>query len=129
MISRFVSREKYLDESCHPYYVLCCVVVSGQLRTAVGQGELLMRQRFTQFSGLVDACEAGGGERATLCSDLEGFWEMIYFQVTTFATSSAPPRVELPLRFVPLSNVIDRRRSMNQSINVECFLAKIKVVL
>ena len=31
--------------------------------------------------GLVDNCEFGTGERPTSCMDLQGFWEMIYFQV------------------------------------------------
>ncbi|KAI0224194.1 hypothetical protein LSAT2_024798 [Lamellibrachia satsuma] len=55
--------------------------VEGQIRTTVGQAQLLMRQRFKQFSGLVDNCEFGTGEKATLCTDLQGFWDMVYFQV------------------------------------------------
>jgi len=53
----------------------------GQIRSVVGQGRLIMAERFKQFSGLVDNCEYGTGERTTSCMDLEGFWEMIYFQV------------------------------------------------
>jgi len=40
-----------------------------------------MAQRFHQFSGLVDNCEFGTGEKTTSCMDLQGFWEMIFFQV------------------------------------------------
>ena len=47
----------------------------------VGQGRLVMKERFSQFSGLVDDCELGRGERETTTTDLTGFWEMIYFQV------------------------------------------------
>lgn len=52
-----------------------------RMRTAVGQARLLMKERFSQFSGLVDDCEFGRGEKATTCTDLEGFWDMVYFQV------------------------------------------------
>ncbi|XP_061666135.1 disks large-associated protein 5 isoform X2 [Syngnathoides biaculeatus] len=53
----------------------------GCIRTTVGQAKLLMRERFNQFRGLVDDCELGRGEKITTCSDLQGFWDMIYFQV------------------------------------------------
>ena len=40
-----------------------------------------MAERFTQFEGLVDNCEFGGSEKPVTCIDLQGFWDMIYFQV------------------------------------------------
>ncbi|KAL7857153.1 hypothetical protein SRHO_G00160520 [Serrasalmus rhombeus] len=52
-----------------------------RMRTAVGQARLLMKERFGQFSGLVDDCDLGRGEKITTCSDLQGFWDMVYFQV------------------------------------------------
>ncbi|KAL4647826.1 disks large-associated protein 5 isoform X1 [Arapaima gigas] len=52
-----------------------------RMRTAVGQARLLMKERFGQFAGLVDDCDLGRGEKITTCSDLEGFWDMVYFQV------------------------------------------------
>ncbi|XP_039544158.1 disks large-associated protein 5 isoform X1 [Pimephales promelas] len=52
-----------------------------RMRTAVGQARLLMKERFGQFSGLVDDCELGRGEKITTCTDLQGFWDMVYFQV------------------------------------------------
>ncbi|MEQ2221714.1 hypothetical protein ILYODFUR_018486 [Ilyodon furcidens] len=52
-----------------------------RMRTAVGQAGLLMKERFNQFSGLVDDCELGRGEKITTCTDLQGFWDMVYFQV------------------------------------------------
>ncbi|XP_076615382.1 disks large-associated protein 5 [Chaetodon auriga] len=52
-----------------------------RMRTAVGQARLLMKERFNQFSGLVDDCELGRGEKITTCTDLQGFWDMVYFQV------------------------------------------------
>ncbi|KAI2658559.1 Disks large-associated protein 5 [Labeo rohita] len=52
-----------------------------KMRTAVGQARLLMKERFGQFSGLVDDCDLGRGEKITTCTDLQGFWDMVYFQV------------------------------------------------
>ncbi|XP_071319620.1 disks large-associated protein 5 isoform X2 [Trachinotus anak] len=52
-----------------------------RMRTAVGQARLLMKERFNQFSGLVDDCELGRGEKVTTCTDLQGFWDMVYYQV------------------------------------------------
>lgn len=53
------------------------------MRTAVGQARLLMKERFNQFSGLVDDCELGQGEKIITCTDLQGFWDMVYYQVST----------------------------------------------
>ncbi|CAL9698874.1 unnamed protein product [Knipowitschia caucasica] len=52
-----------------------------RMRTAVGQARLLMKERFRQFSGLVDDCDFGRGEKITTCTDLQGFWDMVYYQV------------------------------------------------
>ncbi|XP_052467128.1 disks large-associated protein 5 isoform X1 [Carassius gibelio] len=51
------------------------------MRTAVGQARLLMKERFGQFNGLVDDCDLGRGEKITTCTDLQGFWDMVYYQV------------------------------------------------
>ncbi|XP_039621225.1 disks large-associated protein 5 [Polypterus senegalus] len=55
--------------------------VGDQIRTTVGQARLLMVERFKQFAGLVDNCEFKRGEKETTCTDLEGFWDMVYYQV------------------------------------------------
>ncbi|KAM4525257.1 disks large-associated protein 5 isoform 2-T2 [Odontesthes bonariensis] len=52
-----------------------------RMRTAIGQARLLMKERFNQFGGLVDDCELGRGEKITTCTDLQGFWDMVYYQV------------------------------------------------
>lgn len=57
-------------------------LVRDGIRTFVGQARLLMKERFKQFSGLVDNCEFSRGEKITTCSDLQGFWDMVYYQVT-----------------------------------------------
>ncbi|NXG12838.1 DLGP5 protein, partial [Sakesphorus luctuosus] len=51
------------------------------IRTTVGQTRLLIGERFKQFEGLVDNCEFRKGEKETTCTDLDGFWDMINFQV------------------------------------------------
>ncbi|XP_005376807.1 PREDICTED: disks large-associated protein 5 isoform X2 [Chinchilla lanigera] len=51
------------------------------IRTAVGQTRLLMKERFKQFEGLVDDCEYKRGEKETTCTDLDGFWDMVNFQI------------------------------------------------
>ncbi|XP_057374874.1 disks large-associated protein 5-like [Daphnia carinata] len=55
---------------------------TGSVRTVIGQAHLLQRERFTQFAGLVNQFENKTGEKEITASDLEGFWEMIYLQVS-----------------------------------------------
>ncbi|CAI9731790.1 large-associated 5 isoform X32 [Octopus vulgaris] len=55
--------------------------VEGDVRTVIGQAKLLISQRFHQFIGLVDNCEFNTGEKTTTCEDLQGFWDMVDFQV------------------------------------------------
>ena len=57
------------------------VVVYGSIRTVIGQAELLMAERFKQFAGLVENCEYGTGEKEITTGDLQGFWDMVFFQV------------------------------------------------
>ncbi|CAN8215671.1 unnamed protein product [Coccothraustes coccothraustes] len=51
------------------------------IRSTVGQTRLLIGERFKQFEGLVDNCEFKRGEKETTCTDLDGFWDMINFQI------------------------------------------------
>ncbi|NXJ13236.1 DLGP5 protein, partial [Odontophorus gujanensis] len=51
------------------------------IRTTLGQTRLLIAERFKQFEGLVDNCEFKQGEKETTCTDLDGFWDMINFQI------------------------------------------------
>ena len=55
--------------------------MTGQIRSTIGLAELLMAERFKQFSSLIDDCAQGRGEKVTTCVDLQGFWEMIYMEV------------------------------------------------
>ena len=58
------------------------------MRTAIGKAQLLIAQRFKQFSGLIDNCEFNTGEKETTCQDLDGFWDMVFFQVKFFTDLS-----------------------------------------
>ncbi|XP_007946554.1 disks large-associated protein 5 [Orycteropus afer afer] len=51
------------------------------IRTTVGQTRLLMKERFKQFEGLVNDCEYRRGVKETTCTDLDGFWDMVSFQI------------------------------------------------
>ncbi|GFS24972.1 disks large-associated protein 5 [Elysia marginata] len=73
--------------------------IQGQIRTTVGKAQLLIDQRFKQFSGLVDNCEFNLGEQKTRPEDLQGFWEMIYFQVgkrSTLGSQTNSPKAASP---------------------------------
>ncbi|XP_014639719.1 PREDICTED: disks large-associated protein 5-like [Ceratotherium simum simum] len=56
-------------------------LAKGLIRIAVGQTRLLMKERFKQFEGLVDDCEYKRSEKDTTCADLDGFWDMVRFQI------------------------------------------------
>ena len=57
--------------------------VCGEIHSTIGKANLLMNKkgRFEQFRGLIENCEFDLGEKKTTCMDLQGFWEMIYYQV------------------------------------------------
>nr|XP_045581863.1 disks large-associated protein 5-like isoform X1 [Procambarus clarkii]XP_045581864.1 disks large-associated protein 5-like isoform X1 [Procambarus clarkii]XP_045581865.1 disks large-associated protein 5-like isoform X1 [Procambarus clarkii] len=55
--------------------------IEGDVMVAVGQAELLMKERFSQFNGLIDDCEFKRGEKEIKYLDLQGFWDIIYFEV------------------------------------------------
>jgi len=55
--------------------------LQGDIRSTIGQAKLVLKERLAQFGGLIDRCELNQGEKLILCSDLKGFWDMIYFQV------------------------------------------------
>jgi len=53
----------------------------GQIRSTIGKTQLFINQRFKQFIGLVDDCEHKRGPKETKVEDLQGFWDMIFYQV------------------------------------------------
>lgn len=71
-----------MEKKCNSVFLPLAFLVRDRMRTAVGQARLLMKERFKQFTGLVDDCELGRGEKITTCMDLQGFWDMVYFQVS-----------------------------------------------
>ena len=60
-----------------------CCLGQDEIRMTTGQAQLLVSRkgRFTQFANLVDDCEFQRGEQKTTCADLQGFFEMVNFQV------------------------------------------------
>lgn len=52
-----------------------------QIDVAIGQTRLLISNKFEQFRGLVDKCEAAVALHPVRPEDLEGFWGMVYMQV------------------------------------------------
>ncbi|PSN36351.1 hypothetical protein C0J52_16154 [Blattella germanica] len=56
--------------------------VSDLIEVAVGMTKLLTKN-FRQFKGLVHMCENGPkeDEKPVMCSDLDGFWDMMYMEV------------------------------------------------
>ncbi|XP_077975806.1 uncharacterized protein LOC144431917 [Styela clava] len=56
--------------------------VVGEIRSIIGQAQLLISERFTQFEELVTKFEKPTHDYEIVTSnDLEGFWEMITFQI------------------------------------------------
>jgi hypothetical protein len=61
--------------------------------------------------GLVDNCEFGTGERPTSCMDLQGFWEMIFLQVSSIkCIVSKPNRVATVPYMINQNNFPDPNR-------------------
>ena len=56
-------------------------LVQGDIRSAIGLAKLLIDERFVQFIELVDQSEFKTGDKPVKCSDLQGFWDMVDFQV------------------------------------------------
>ena len=51
---------------------------------AVGQTQLLLRSKFSQFRDLINKCEktlAGETDKPVTCLDLERFWNVVFVQV------------------------------------------------
>lgn len=53
----------------------------GLVRATTGQGRMLLAQRFVQFEKLIDDAENKTSEKPIGDDDLQGFWDMIGFQV------------------------------------------------
>jgi hypothetical protein len=49
--------------------------------TAVGKAQLLMSQKFAQFKQLCDLSKDANASKPVKLSDLQGFWDMVQYQV------------------------------------------------
>ncbi|XP_047517327.1 guanylate kinase-associated protein mars [Pieris napi] len=68
--------ENILEQNTLPDFVQEAILA------AVGQARLLMSQKFQQFAGLVDSCDAADPSQPLVTPvDLQGFWDMVYMQV------------------------------------------------
>ena len=85
--------------------------MEGQIRTTVCQAQLLMdrKGKFHQFAGLVDKCE--NGDPSTTCEDLQGFWDMIFIQVSFAACLHLSTRFYLHLTYLSPSLPVEHRPS------------------
>ena len=72
-----------MDYSKMYFIVFLLLSAKDLIRMTLGQTRLLIAERFKQFEGLVDNCEFKRGEKETMCTDLDGFWDMVNFQVCT----------------------------------------------
>ncbi|EFN87593.1 Disks large-associated protein 5, partial [Harpegnathos saltator] len=46
-----------------------------------GQTSLLINEKFQQFRDLLTKCETGSSNLPINCTDLQGFWDLIYIEV------------------------------------------------
>ncbi|PNF28820.1 hypothetical protein B7P43_G04433 [Cryptotermes secundus] len=89
--------------------------ISDMISAAVGQTQLLLKKKFCQFNGLIDRCEKTSElettEAPVMCSDLNGFWDMVYMQVE-----------DVDLRFSKLEKL--KLNSWREEENTVCVEAK-----
>lgn len=57
---------------------------TGTVLTVIGQTQQLLKDRFVQYSDLIDQFETNSGIKKIEKEDLEGFWEMILLQVCIY---------------------------------------------
>ena len=94
-----VEKTTILNDLANKWDIICNEVISpplsedslGDIRCGCGLARLLIDERFSQFSELIDKCEDTGNTnkelrkeldaKLVLVSDLQGFWDMIYHQV------------------------------------------------
>ena len=67
--------KKILEDGSAP------VDVHGDILCAIGQANLFQNKRLKQFKDLIDQYRDENAEKKTTESDLEGFWDMILYQV------------------------------------------------
>ncbi|XP_065061870.1 disks large-associated protein 5-like isoform X2 [Rhopilema esculentum] len=55
--------------------------VTGLIRSVIGKSQLLIDQRFKQFEDLISLHQSHKAEQGATASDLQGFWDMVNYQV------------------------------------------------
>lgn len=88
--------------TCLNFIDVYLFLVRDEIRTVIGQTKLVINERFSQFSKLIDRADGSGDSSSdqlpVLLSDLQGFWDMIYFQVrATFIRGFFTTCIQLPL--------------------------------
>ncbi|XP_070169305.1 disks large-associated protein 5-like [Polyergus mexicanus] len=74
------------------------------INQAIGQTTLLINKKFKRFDNLILLCEKGNAVMPITCTDLHGFWDLIYIEVK-----------DCNLRFEKLKNVQARHWQGEQS--------------
>ncbi|GIY01634.1 disks large-associated protein 5 [Caerostris darwini] len=60
--------------------------VCDEIRTTIGLTNLLLQQKLKQYEGLIDDSEFKRGDKEITCIDLQGFWDMVYYEVEKVQT-------------------------------------------
>ncbi|XP_068963453.1 LOW QUALITY PROTEIN: disks large-associated protein 5-like [Petaurus breviceps papuanus] len=87
------------------------------IRTTIGQIRLLISERFKQFEGLVNDCEYKSDQKKITCMDLDGFGDMVNFQVE-----------HVNKKFEKLSKLQESEWQEKKYHNPKSYLAKKKAV-
>ncbi|CAF4927166.1 unnamed protein product [Pieris macdunnoughi] len=97
--------ENILEQNTLPDFVQEAIL------TAVGQARLLMSQKFQQFAGLVDSCDAADPSQPLVTPlDLQGFWDMVYMQVENLDVRFAKLREMQARGWAPEERPREKRR-------------------
>lgn len=91
--------------------------ISYQINQAVGQTTMLIKNKFKQFHGLILDCDRNVGDVLVTCTDLHGFWDMMYIEVK-----------DCNSRFARLEELRARHWQEDQSLFAESTKPKKKTV-
>ena len=117
--------------------------LAGVVRATTGQARMLLSQRFQQFESLISDALLERSEKPIGDEDLQGFWDMIYFQIedcqkqfkilqdakennwTLLESSKENKKTSVPQKYVT-KNIQrkSRGRPKSQQSNIRDFIAK-----
>lgn len=117
--------------------------LAGLVRATTGQARMLLSQRFQQFESLILDALLERSEKPIGDEDLQGFWDMIYFQIedcqkqfkilqdakennwTLVESSKENKKTSVPQKHVTKNNQRKSRcRPKSQQSNIRDFIAK-----